>query len=521
MRSMRYQPQGRLRLNTRNPLTKGLIFLAPMIGGHDLVNIVGGTRAAAAAVPGTVGNARGKFASFTGSHNVDFPGLSIPLNSNQPASIGWIQQPIGASGYHALLQLKARDAAAPFLIYQSPSDANYYFAAGIRSTSVSAFGSSTGPLTNEKIDTFVLTAANGIGGNATTGLSLFRGAQKFAPSGSPFLSSSSASAVSIGHRDGGADPWRGLIGCVAVWDRVLTDAEAASFNANPWQLFAARDVDETAALAAPVNRTLIVTPAALLLGGGEAAMRAERRVTTQPSSLAIGGGSIALRSARKLGVQLAALGLTPGEAALRTVRQLAVQPGVTSLAAGEAGLIAARRVSASPASMALQSGDVRLLGSRRLTVAPVAMTAAGGFAQFAYTPAPSAGSYVMAVTSGALSLTSGTVGMRVTRRVVVAPAALAVSAGGARWLAGYRMAVAPVALAMSGGQVLMGAARRLQVDPAQLVAAGGVVTLRYSQQIEYARAPAGSGYSPQRVEAQARPAQIGSFRPASIQRNER
>ena len=41
------------------------------------------------------------------------------------------------------------------------------------------------------------------------------------------------------YRGAGGNPWRGSLPLVAIWDRVLSDAEFASLNANPWQIFQA------------------------------------------------------------------------------------------------------------------------------------------------------------------------------------------------------------------------------------------------------------------------------------------
>jgi len=74
---------------------------------------------------------------------------------------------------------------------------------------------------------------------------------------------------------------------------------------------------------------------------------------------------------------------------------------------------------------------------------------------------------------------------------------------------------------MSIAPVGMRAARRLRVSPAVLALAGGNVQLRYISQIEYARAPAGAGFAPQRTAVSARPAQTGGHRPPAIQETTR
>lgn len=285
----------------------------------------------------------------------------------------------------------------------------------------------------------------------------------------------------------------------ARFSRGLPRECARVLSGNPWRLFADPEEDDEFFLRAATGSSITVTPASLLLSGGEVAIRVSRRVGVQPAALAVTGGDISPHAARKLGVRSTSLTVSPGQVALKASRAI----GVAS------------------APLVLQPGEAGLRATRRLTVAPVEMTVTGGSIKFEYTPAAGGGNYVMAVSPAVLSLSGGNVGIRATRRMPVLATSLSLFAGEARLLAARRLLASPAGLAVMSGPALLRGSRRLQVEPAQMLVAGGSVTLRYSQQIEYARAPAGSGYSPRRVEVQSRPAQLGGSRPASIQRNDR
>lgn len=186
----------------------------------------------------------------------------------------------------------------------------------------------------------------------------------------------------------------------------LSADEVRQFSNDPWQLFADTEEDDEPLLRSVVNSSIIVTPAALLLSGGEVAIRVSRRVGVQPAALAVTGGDISLHAARKLGVRSTSLTVSPGQVALKASRAI----GVASV------------------PLVLQPGEAGLRATRRLTVAPVEMAVTGQAIGFAYTPAPPSGSYAIAVAPAAVTITGGEVRMRVTRRLKIQAAHFAVIA---------------------------------------------------------------------------------------------
>jgi len=292
-------------------------------------------------------------------------------------------------------------------------------------------------------------------------------------------------------RGGAMDLDAGL--CVLLNTGVSRETARALSN-NLWQMFAEPD-DEDDFVPAAVSRVLRVAPAQLALGSGQVGMRVSRRVRVQSSASAVAGGQVAMCAARRL----------------------VVQSAVLTVGAGPARMLAARRLGVQPAALVLGGQGLALRAGRRLPVAPAPLVLTGGQVVMQYAPALKPGEYTLTVDAAAMQLGAGQVGMRVTRRISVAPAQLEIAAGAARALVGRRLAVSPAPLVLAAGQTGIRAARRVHVQPARLVAAGGTVQLRYSSQIEYARAPAGAGYAPQRVAVTARPQQTGGHRPPAIQ----
>lgn len=287
---------------------------------------------------------------------------------------------------------------------------------------------------------------------------------------------------------------------VFVWARELTANEVAEISANPYQLLAQRRSMLKLGASAPVSPSPIsVGTAHSQLAGGDVSMRVSRRVAVQATQLQLAGVGVAFQASRRIGLRPASL----------------------TVSGGQAGVTAVRRMAATPASQLLQPGAGHMRVARRLAVAPTAAALVGGTIEFVHTPAEGGSGYSILVSPAALALTGGNVTMRVTRKIAAAPAVLTLAVGDVRLRAARRIGISPAALQATAGQVLLRVARCLPVAPAQLVMVGGTVTLRYSSEVEYARAPAGAGYSPQRVEVQSRPVQSGGYRPVSIQRNRR
>jgi hypothetical protein len=181
-------------------------------------------------------------------------------------------------------------------------------------------------------------------------------------------------------------------------------------------------------------------------------------------------------------------------------------------------------VTAGGGSFALTGNGVSLRAARRLSAAPGVFGLAGAALVLTYQQAHGqneAAQYALTAAPGSFGLSGSAVAMRVQRRLTAGQGGFALAGGSAALVYGRRLPAATGALALQGNAVMFGAARRLSAQAGEFDLTGAAAQLHYSAQIEYARAPAGSGYTPQRHEYQSRPAATSSSRPAAMQRNNR
>jgi hypothetical protein len=342
---------------------------------------------------------------------------------------------------------------------------------------------------------------------------------------------------------------------VLIFRRCLSPAEVASLSANPWQVFRA-----------PPRRLWVAAA-----------------VTGAKYTLALGTGSFALTSVsarligiRRLAAAAAGYALTPTAASLQAARRITAAPGALSLTTTVAVLRAARRLPAAVGAIALSGTAAKLLAARKLTAVSSAFALAGSAATFVYTSAQAGtgATYTLTGGSGLFLLTVATGRMQLARRLVVAAGAysavgrpatvvaarrlpatagsFATGVGSAGLRAARRLPVAAAlfsfssvtatlhyapdsastsptyslvavggALALVGTGAGLRAARRLRGVAGALAVTGGPARLLYGQQIEYARAPAGTGYAAQQTESIHRPTAAATARPAALQRNKR
>jgi len=334
----------------------------------------------------------------------------------------------------------------------------------------------------------------------------------------------------------------GNIALVAVWDRILSRDEIRRVSTSPEllpQLVAIRTLPNS--VSSPNSYTLTAESGNFLLTGSTASIRAARvlaggngsfTLTGNPATLRAGrkvsgatgvitlaGGTAGLAASRKVAAAPGAFAFAGAAASIRAARTVAASPGAFAVAGQAAALRASRRLTGVPAALALAGSDARLTVARRLAGAAGAFTLAGGAAQLVYSPVVEGN--VLFTETGQFVLTGSAVGMRVTRRLQAAPGSFALAGAAATIRCARGLATGPGAFVVAGGASVLRATRRISLAPGAFNLVGNPAVLAYSPTVEYARAPAGSGYTPQRNEYQARPAQVGGARPSSTEKNYR
>lgn len=232
------QPQDFGALDWGDSITAGLVSHLALHPDWGMLDMVSGARATLTGSGSSPPNAFGRLTKFASGKYVDFP-APIGLLGTTPVTIAWVQEPQGTTAYSSVIQLKAAGSTNSFLVYQSASDASYYFIAGCRNgTPAASFAASVGPTTNGVLDCYVLTNAGGLESNTAGDYTLWRNGRKFTTATNVAISSSTSSGIRIGAVEAGADPFEGLLGCVSVWARVLSDTECLRMSTQPQSIYA-------------------------------------------------------------------------------------------------------------------------------------------------------------------------------------------------------------------------------------------------------------------------------------------
>jgi len=325
--------------------------------------------------------------------------------------------------------------------------------------------------------------------------------------------------INIGRRGDGASYFTGQ---VSLFSYQRGTFDSASRSANPWQLFEdENDVDQfTAAAAPPKSHTLAADPGTFALSGAAASLRARRTLATAAGEFTLFGAATGLRVARRIPGAAGEFALVGNPAVLRATRCLAAASASLVLAGTDVALRAARGLSASAGRFSMAGGAAQLIAARRLSAGSGSFAIVGPAALLVHAAAPAPGgpTYVLAATPGSFAVAGAPAPMVVSRRISSGAGQFAVSGPPAAIVALRRLIVAPGVFDIGAAATLLQVARRVPVGPGAFAVTGSNIVFKHSAQIEYARAPAGSGYTPRRYEYQSRPAQVSNdARPPAIQ----
>jgi len=371
------QPQSLVGIDWSNPLSRGLAFVA--IGGQpiDLVNKKLGTYVGTAGV--VVGERGQAFATVSGAANrIDFVKGS-PANATGEVSFGSVFKTDSDTG--ALQYLINRDAISNLFVLRSGflTVQQTWNATGLfQSTNVVVVGkwniaSSSSPPSGSSTALDAKLWLNGkkeVAGNATNGA----------------LGVTSLGDTILHGRT--SDNLRQVNGAQALavsWNRVLSDAEHASFYANPWQLFA------------PIQRKIWVPNAG---GGG-----------SHPSSGALASSAATIAgTATHLTLHTTSGALAASDATIAgSANRSTTHPTSGALVASDAVIAgAATHLTLHTSSGSLVAGDAELAGAADHS-APGAHTTSGALAADVAVIAGSAAHLALHTSTGALVADSASI----------------------------------------------------------------------------------------------------------------
>lgn len=307
----------------------------------------------------------------------------------------------------------------------------------------------------------------------------------------------------VGSRASGtAGGWNnGAIIVAFAWARTLADSEMQSVIANPYQMFKPHVRRLWLARAVAAAYVLQASAGEFLLSASRAVMSAARRLVAEAGSLTSNWVSANLLVSRRLPADASGFTVTGAAATIAAARKLAANVGVYGVTVAPASITVTRRLSTQSGAFVLSPSSVQMV----------------------YTPAsgPSGPTYTLTAAAGEFALTSAATGLLVRRQLSAASASFEWSGADASLLAGRRIPAGVGMFDVAGSSVTLLAARRVLAESGVFSVAGGDAQLRYSGQINYARAPVGAGYAPKQHYNERRPSAAGAARPAATQRNNR
>ena len=530
MIGLRRQPRGLIRINKANPIAKGLVcvFIGTSafdpITGKRFVN-VGKNRGYA--TNGTVLDAG------VGQAKMTFTGPS--LNTGSMFAL--------ATSFNA--------TAEQVILEIGPDGA---FVAGVRGIRFNGgkFGTYTRNFTSldtpSSVYAYGVPMAVGATYAGTAGAIYVGGKQ--VNTGALAEMTSSASIFNVGGITGQTS--YNLLGHVAVafvWSRALQPIEMASISANPYQLFldAAELEDDYIAAAASVTNGLAsplgvaasastgsatvsagarANPAGVIATAsvGTASASAGTSATASPvgvSASASVGATTAAGGARVTPAGVTATGQVGQPSAFAGLGGNAAPVGVSASAqVGQVAVSAGALATPAGVGADAQVGTVTATGGSASVASPAGVTASASVGQASATGGASADAAGVTATAavGQAVATAGGSGVAIPAGVgAAAGVGIAAGSGAAGCAPVGVTAFASVGAVIAAGSIAIPGT----ATPQGVTAYGRVGTAAAVGGGEYARAPAGSGYAPQRNEYQARPVQTGGARPPSIEKNYR
>ncbi len=235
------QPQEWAEIGGNNPASSGLALLLPLRGSYDLIDRVTGRAASSGSALTTAASTFGTAPLFGSGAWVDFPDPIGISSSTQPVTFSWISEGRSPSSFSQILQWKPSWASASFAIYRNVGFGEYQFTAGPKGVGV-GYNKKIGDQNSNVPQRYVLVCRGGIGSGSGADYDLWiDGNLVVAADGNGTYGTNTNNSARIGADWDGTSPFEGLISNFAVWSRALTNSEAASVSANPWQLFQRRE----------------------------------------------------------------------------------------------------------------------------------------------------------------------------------------------------------------------------------------------------------------------------------------
>lgn len=524
MAGMRYQPQGLLRINRDNPITRTLSYASAVgAGGPDIATTVG-------SITKTVGRSGIADAMSPGNYKVARnPKVGTAAKGTiVVAHNSTVLPPSGPTYSHVLASTAPSGSQNCLLLMLGNGNGWLQFRVYGGTTGTADGAADTTLVLNDgKPHVTVATYDMAAGGALATYVDNVN-----TSSGTHPTAITQSANLTIGHsRDTFWGDFQGNITAFLVFDSVLTRAEIAKISANPWQVFAAPEDDDEIFTA----------------GGGEG-ISITSAWTEQGDTVSISAASAATAAASwmespEVTAIAASVRATATAGWTEATESTAIAASVTASAAiawseqpESVSVAASVRVNA--AANWSESSEVTAIAgtigsdttvSAAWTEAPEVTAVAASVAISATAAWSEAAESTAISTSVGDSIAAGAAWVEASESfAALATVRIDASAGWAEQAdtSGFSAQVlASAGIGWAESSETMAAAVTVQATPVAAIAwterGESFALIVHSESQVYARAPDGNGYSPRRNEYQSRPTQAATSRPPVIQRNNR
>lgn len=365
------QPIGPIEIDWGHPRTEGLVFCAPLNPWTDTLDLVRKEKGTRTGLENYHSTSVGLYHLFGSGNYVDFPTTPPNISSTTPFTIAWTQDARSTSGYASVIEVQFSASTSTFLIYQAASDSSYQFIPGPNSgASCPIF--STGNISNDKLDRFVLQVKGGSQNATASNYVLYRNGVSVAQTGgtSPFAGNSSA-CFRIGTLSGGGDPFEGIIGDFKIWNRILTDSECEveSVPTGAFDIYKP-SISNYFKLGTALSYELLIDPNTYTLTNSNISFYIDRLISLTANSYLLTNSNISLLLGKLLSVDPNTYTLTNSNITLLTDRLINLNANNYDLTNSDASLLFGRNFTVDPNTYSLTNSNISLLLGKLLSLDP-------------------------------------------------------------------------------------------------------------------------------------------------------
>lgn len=223
------QPRHAASINWANPL--GARILSAVFGGRNIVNGKSGVMSGATAFRG---DAQGLMTSLDGASYLDLSAAGLFNDETKPVTICYYSKPMAAPTYAGVLRVATIAAPDEFVILRAAAGTGYEFAVGHAIGSVPVFA--VPARTDGVAERVVVVASQGMLSATPAHYTVWINRVKYTSNSTVVYTAQPTNGTTYFGWDGPDSKWAGLLDELTIFSGAFSDADAASYFDNPWQI---------------------------------------------------------------------------------------------------------------------------------------------------------------------------------------------------------------------------------------------------------------------------------------------